>query len=184
MSEAFTVELPTALEGLRELAYNLRWSWHAPTAALFEQLDPALWRATQRNPVRFLAEIEPVRLLAAARSQPYLEAVANEVTGLRNYLGDQQTWFRQRNAGVRGLKVAYFSAEFAITESLRIFSGGLGVLAGDHLKSASDLGIPLVAVGLFYKDGYFTQRIDPNGRQLDVYIHADPTFLPLTLETR
>ena len=184
MSEAFTVELPTALEGLRELAYNLRWSWHAPSAALFEQLDPALWRATQRNPVRFLAEIEPVRLLAAARSQPYLTAVANEVGGLRSYVGDQQTWFRQRNAGVRGLKVAYFSAEFAITESLRIFSGGLGVLAGDHLKSASDLGIPLVAVGLFYKDGYFTQRIDPNGRQLDVYMHADPTLLPLTLETR
>jgi glycogen phosphorylase len=184
MSEVFTVELPPALEGLRELSYNLRYSWHAPTAALFEQLDPALWRATHRNPVRFLAEIEPIRLQAAARSETYLGAVDREVAGLRAYLGDQRTWYRQRHAGVRGLRVSYFSAEFAITESLKIFSGGLGVLAGDHLKSASDLGIPLVAVGLMYKEGYFTQRIDPAGRQLDVYMQADPALLPLTLETR
>jgi starch phosphorylase len=184
MSDNVTLELPANLEGLRELAYNLRWSWHAPTAALFEQLDPALWQITHHNPVRLLVETEAVRLLAAARSERYVNAVNEQVAGLRNYLGDPRTWYRQRHPGVRGLRVAYFSAEFAITESLKIFSGGLGVLAGDHLKSASDLGVPLVAVGLFYKQGYFTQRLDREGNQVDLYGHADPWQLPLTLETR
>jgi starch phosphorylase len=184
MSDQATLELPVALEGLRPLAYNLRWSWHPPTAALFEQLDPGLWRASHRNPVRVLTETDAIRLQAAARSDRFVRAVAEELTQLRNYLGDPQTWYRRRYPGVRGLKVAYFSAEFAITESLKIFSGGLGVLAGDHLKSASDLGIPLVAVGLFYKEGYFTQRLDPAGRQIDVYAQADAQRLPLTLETR
>ncbi|MGH7462782.1 MAG: alpha-glucan family phosphorylase, partial [Longimicrobiales bacterium] len=184
MSDLATLELPVALEGLRELAYNYRWSWHPTAAALFEQLDPALWRVTHRNPVRLLLETDSVRLMAATQSDRYVQAVEAEVTALRNYLGDQQTWYRRHHAGVRGLRVAYFSAEFAITESLKIFSGGLGVLAGDHLKSASDLGLPLVAVGLLYKEGYFTQRIDSAGRQHDTYSHANPKLLPLTLETR
>jgi glycogen phosphorylase len=183
-SDVATLELPVALEGLRELAYNYRWSWHPPTADLFEQLHPSLWQATHRNPVRLLVEIDPIRLQAATRSKPYVRAVASEVAGLRKYLGHQHTWYRQRYPGVRGLRVAYFSAEFAITESLKIFSGGLGVLAGDHLKSASDLGIPLVAVGLLYREGYFTQHIDSAGHQRDTYVHANPKLMPLTLETR
>jgi starch phosphorylase len=184
MSDKPGLELPPALEGLRELAYNLRWSWDPRASALFEQLDPARWAQFQRNPVRLLAEIDPVRLLAAAHSEPYCNELAAVLQDLRNYLGTPLTWYRQHNAGTRGLRVAYFSAEFAITECLKIFSGGLGVLAGDHLKSASDLGIPLVAVGLFYKEGYFTQRIDALGRQIDMYLPADPLLLPLTLETR
>src|SRR6185369_4358011 len=154
MSEKPSLELPPALEGLRELAYNLRWSWEPKASALFEQLDPTRWVQSHHN---------PVRLLAASRSEPYLAELRAAVEDLRNYLGNQGTWYRQRNAGTRGLKVAYFSAEFAITECLRIYSGGLGVLAGDHLKSASDLGIPLVGVGLFYREGYFTQRVDAHG---------------------
>ncbi|HSL71277.1 MAG TPA: alpha-glucan family phosphorylase, partial [Longimicrobiales bacterium] len=184
MSEKNGLELPAALEGLRELAYNLRWSWDPPTASVFEQLDPARWAQTHRNPVRLLLETDPIRLQAAARSERYLAELGAVLHDFRAYLGSQETWYRQRHGGVRGLRIAYFSAEFALTECLRIFSGGLGVLAGDHLKSASDLGIPLVAVGLFYKEGYFAQQVDEHGRQIDVYLPADPTLLPLTLETR
>ncbi|MGH7460936.1 MAG: DUF3417 domain-containing protein, partial [Longimicrobiales bacterium] len=184
MSDDPTLELPPVLEGLRELAYNYRWSWHAPTAALFEQLDPARWVATHRNPVQLLVETDAIRLQAAARSDRFIQAVRDEVAGLRQHLGDPQTWYRRRYPGVRGMRIAYFSAEFAITESLRIFSGGLGVLAGDHLKSASDLGVPLVAVGLLYREGYFTQRIDATGKQVDLYSKANPKLLSLTLETR
>ena len=184
MSDSTTLRLPPALEGLRELAFNLRWSWHAPTRALFEQLDPTLWERTRHNPVKLLREIADVRLEAAARSDRYQNDLASAVADLRAYVGDQNTWYRSRYSSVRALRIGYFSAEFAVTECLRIFSGGLGVLAGDHLKSASDLGIPLSAVGLLYKDGYFTQRIDARGRQLDEYEHADPYSLPLTLVTR
>jgi starch phosphorylase len=184
MSEFSRLELPPALEGLREIAYNFRWSWDPAAQTLFEQLDPALWEATQRNPVRLLLETNPIRLLAAARSERYTEAVQAAVTDLRNYLGNQETWYRRHHASVRGLRVGYFSAEFAITECLKIYSGGLGVLAGDHLKSASDLGIPLVAVGLLYQDGYFTQRLDAHGKQVDEYTTVDPRTLPLRLELR
>ena len=184
MSDKPSLELPPALEGLRELAYNLRWSWEPKASALFEQLDPTRWVQSHHNPVRLLADIDPVRLLAASRSEPYLAELKAAVEDLHNYLGNPGTWYRQRHAGTRGLKVAYFSAEFAITECLRIFSGGLGVLAGDHLKSASDLGIPLVGVGLYYREGYFTQRVDAHGRQVDLYLPADPLYHPLTLETR
>ena len=184
MSESPRLNLPPELEPLRELAFNFRWSWHAPAAALFEQLDPGLWQATRRNPVQLLSRIEPVRLQAAARSSKYIADLNAAVADLRAYLGTQETWFRSRYSQVRGLRVAYFSAEFAVTECLRIFSGGLGVLAGDHLKSASDLGVPLTAVGLLYKNGYFTQHIDAQGRQVPEYEQADPRLLPLTLETR
>src|ERR1700741_174375 len=115
MSDVATLELPQALEGLRELAYNCRWSWHAPTAILFEQLDPARWQACHRNPVRLLVETDAIRLQAAAKSDRYTRAVQTEVDGLRRYMGDPQNWYRQRHPGVRGLRVAYFSAEFAIT---------------------------------------------------------------------
>ena len=180
----FSTTLPAGLEALGPLARNYRWSWHGETARLFEQLDPALWAATHHNPVRLLLEIDPVRLEAAARSEPYLEALKSAAASLDGYLNDNATWFQRRYPQLKGVRIAYFSAEFAITESLRIFSGGLGVLAGDHLKSASDLGVPLVGVGLFYHDGYFTQRMDANGKQHDVYTPADPRKLPLTLETR
>src|SRR5687767_13045876 len=104
MSEVRTLELPLAIEGLRELAYNLRWSWHAPSRALFEQLDPALWEATRHNPIRLLVETEAIRLEAAAHSEQFTKALQAAVTDLRNYLGTQQTWYRQHHGSVRGLK--------------------------------------------------------------------------------
>ena len=180
----FSTTLPAGLQALGSLARNFRWSWHAETARLFEQLDPALWEATNHNPVRLLQEIDPVRLEAAARSESYVAELNAGAASLDGYLNDSNTWFQRTYPQLGEVRIAYFSAEFAITESLRIFSGGLGVLAGDHLKSASDLGVPLVGVGLFYHDGYFTQRMDANGKQHDVYTPADPRKLPVTLETR
>lgn len=173
-------DLPPPLGPLVPLAYNLRWDWHAPARALFERLDPALWAATRHNPVRLLAELDSDRARAAAADGAFVAAIDAEAAALRRYLSDAETPYARRG-GPADLRVAYFCAEFAITECLAIYAGGLGVLAGDHLKSASDLGIPLVGVGLFYREGYFEQEVARDGTQREVYAAADPTRLPLTL---
>ena len=172
--------LPPALHGLLPLAYNLRWSWHAPTRALFERMDSALWEATGHNPVRLLTQLPESRYADLASTPLFVGEVSRLTADLDSYVNSDDTWFARRHGRTDETLVAYFSAEFGITECLRIFSGGLGVLAGDHLKSASDLGVPLVAVGLFYSDGYFTQHIDADGTQHDVYTSTDPRTLPLT----
>jgi glycogen phosphorylase len=174
--------LPKPLERLRPLAYNLRWSWDSETQALFRRIDPSLWEATRRNPARMLQEADPARLDVLARDDAYVGEVAARAESLDKYLAAEQTWYGSHYPAERG-SVAYFSAEFAIAECLPIYSGGLGVLAGDHLKSASDLGVPLVAVGLLYREGYFTQHVDAHGVQHDHYPLSDPQHLPITLET-
>jgi glycogen phosphorylase len=175
-------ELPQDLSDLHFLARNLRWSWHAGTRALFEQLDPVLWAAVRHNPVQMIERCDPISLHIAANKPDYTASVRRAADELRNYLSMSDTWYASKDGG-DGMTVAYFSAEFAITEALPIFSGGLGVLAGDHLKSSSDLGVPLVAVTLMYREGYFIQRVDADGRQHESYDHADPRTLPVTLET-
>ena len=177
-------DLPAPLRPLLPLAYNLRWSWHPPTRVLFERADARLWAASGHNPVRLLAELPSARLAELAADAEYLAAVESARADLEAYLAGESAWFRRERADDRDLTVAYFSAEFAITECLPIASGGLGVLAGDHLKSASDLGIPLVAVGLFYGEGYFNQRIDRTGWQYDSYLPTDPADVPISLERR
>ena len=184
MSLNLPSNLPAQLRPLVPLAYNLRWSWHAPARELFERADPALWAATGHNPVRLLADLSPARLVELAADGDYAAAVAAASEDLAAYLGGDSAWFRRERSSEADLRVAYFSAEFAITECLPIASGGLGVLAGDHLKSASDLGIPLVAVGLFYGEGYFTQRVDRTGWQYDSYTPTSPSDVPLVLERR
>ena len=174
-------DLPAPLSPLRGLAKNLRWAWDAPTRALFERLDPSLWAATHHNPVRLLWEVSAARLEAAAADPEYLDAINAGAADLDAYLRDDETWFRRTHPSSNA-HIAYFSAEFGIAECLRIYSGGLGVLAGDHLKSASDLGVPLVGVGLMYREGYFTQRVDAVGVQHDLYDRADFERLPITLE--
>ncbi|MGQ0813004.1 MAG: alpha-glucan family phosphorylase [Gemmatimonadota bacterium] len=174
-------DLPHQLSELSFLARNLRWSWHAETRALFERLDPALWAAARHNPVLLLERIDPICLQIVANDDRYVSSVQQCATDLREYLTTDHTWYRTSTPN-NGLQIAYFSAEFAITEALPIFSGGLGVLAGDHLKSASDLGVPLVAITLMYREGYFNQRVDREGRQHEMYDPADPRLLPLTLE--
>ena len=173
--------LPAPISELRFLAHNLRWSWHAETRALFERLDPGLWNAAQHNPALLLDRLDPIYTEIITHDPQYCAHIAAAAAELRKYLDSTDTWYT-RAGGPADLRVAYFSAEFAIAEALPIFSGGLGVLAGDHLKSASDLGIPLVAVTLMYREGYFRQRLDGQGQQHERYDHADPNLLPLTLE--
>jgi glycogen phosphorylase len=181
VTERIRDRLPHALRALLPLSYNLRWSWHRPTAALFETIDAAAWAASGRNPVRLLLDVPQARLDALAGERYFVAEVESLAEGLRRYLRGEAEG-RAAEAQRAGLRVAYFSAEFAITECLPIFAGGLGVLAGDHLKSASDLGVPLVAVGLLYKEGYFHQRLGPDGRQEAHYDPIDPELLPIVRE--
>src|SRR5690606_33814304 len=138
MTEIHLTRLPPSLEALSVLALNLRWGWHAPTRELFERLDPGLWERTGHNPIRLLAEVDRGALERAAADESYRTALRAALSDLEAYLA--------RAASPRGdvPRVAYLSAEFGLVECLQIFAGGLGVLAGDHLKSASDLAVPLV----------------------------------------
>jgi glycogen phosphorylase len=179
MTDLAVMNLPAAISDLSLLAHNLRWSWHAPARELFERIDPHHWESTGHNPIRQLVEVGAARLDELAADAAFVADVAAAAVELRAYLAADDTWYARRHGGDGDGGVAYFSAEFGITECLRIFSGGLGVLAGDHLKSASDLGVPLVAVGLFYSEGYFTQQVDGAGVQRDVYMSLDPRLLPL-----
>jgi glycogen phosphorylase len=173
VNERIRDRLPHSLGPLLSLAYNLRWSWHRPTEALFRKVDPVAWAASGRNPVRLLLDVSPTRLQVLASDRFFVAELESLAEGLRRYLRGAA----ERDHG--GLRIAYFSAEFAIAESLPIFAGGLGVLAGDHLKSASDLGLPLVGVGLFYKEGYFKQRLGADGRQEALFPTHDPELLPV-----
>ena len=168
-----------AHQRLSALAQNLWWSWDPDTTSLFREIDPALWRALDNNPVAFLQQIG-IDTLEERASQLALHSRINYAyRRFQEYLNAAHTW-GARHAGVLWSRpVAYFSAEFGIHESLPIYSGGLGILAGDHIKSASDLGIPLVGVGLYYDQGYFRQRLDLNGWQHEDYITVDHRALPI-----
>ena len=165
------------------MAYNLRWAWDHHTIELFRRLDSDLWESTGHNPVLLLGRIDQAQLELAAKDESFLAHLERTVNALTSYLSTESSWYR-RNYGQDGLQVAYFSAEFGITECLSIFAGGLGVLAGDHLKSASDLGVPLVGVGLLYQQGYFNQYLNPAGWQQESYDDNDFYNLPITLELR
>jgi starch phosphorylase len=174
-SRAFTVvpTIPPALSALVDLAYNLRWTWDHQTAGLFRRLDPARWEATNHNPVLLLRSTDQVRLNQAARDPAYRRELAGAAAELAAYLDADGVDAASKP------RVAYFSAEFGLTECLPIYSGGLGVLSGDHLKSASDLNLNLTGVSLFYKHGYFLQRVRPDGWQEEQYPENDPTSLPI-----
>ncbi|WP_246186948.1 alpha-glucan family phosphorylase [Microlunatus speluncae] len=174
--------LPDELAPLSELALNLRWSWHADTRRLFSTIDPELWRRTGGDPVRLLAAVPPERLTRLAADRRFLTNLALIQEDLDEYLtGDR--WYQRYAAEVPAAPAAigYFSPEFGITEVLPQYSGGLGILAGDHLKTASDLGAPIIGVGLLYRQGYFRQALDGTGWQQEQYPLLDPNALPLTL---
>jgi starch phosphorylase len=163
----------------QELARNLWWSWHPEVTNLFRDLDPIRWRQLDHNPIALLAEFTPERLEARAAELVLYSRINQAYRRLNEYLAAGNTW-SSIHAGVLGSKpVVYFSAEFGIHESVPIYSGGLGVLAGDHVKSASGLGIPLIAVGLFYNQGYFRQRLDIDGYQREEYLDSRVDLLPL-----
>ena len=181
VSEARTLDrfIAPSQERLWALARNLWWSWDHDSVDLFRDLDPARWSQLNHNPVSLLAEF-PLRKLEARAAELALHSRINYAyRRLREYQGAERTW-GARHAGVlRTRPVAYFSAEFGVHESLPVYSGGLGVLAGDNIKSASDLDIPLVGVGLFYGQGYFRQRLDRDGWQHEEYLETDVNQLPM-----
>ena len=176
--------LPASLEGLRTLGYNLRWSWDHSTIELFRRLDGDLWESTGHNPVKLLAAISQAKLEAASRDEAFLAHLHRTEIALVSYLSGESSWYRRNCGKDDGALVAYFSAEFGITECLTIFAGGLGILAGDHLKAASDLGVPLVGVGLLYQQGYFRQYLNAAGWQQEKYEDNEFQTLPVTLERR
>jgi glycogen phosphorylase len=181
VSEARTLDrfIAPAQERLWALARNLWWSWDHDAASLFRDLDPLRWRQLNQNPVSLLAEFPLAKLEARAAALVLHSRINYAYRRLHEYLHADRTW-GTRHAGVlRPSPVAYFSAEFGLHESLPVYSGGLGVLAGDHIKSASDLAIPLVGIGLFYGQGYFRQRLDRNGWQQEEYLETDVTQLPM-----
>ena len=179
----FTIHpvLPDALDPLRSLMLNLRWSWHAGTRELFASIDPASRELAEQDPAALLAKVPQDRLAALAADPGFLQRLAAASADLRDYL-TQPRWYQGEPASAeRPAAVAYFSPEYGITAALPQYSGGLGILAGDHLKAASDLGVPLVGVGLLYRHGYFTQSLSVEGWQTERYPASDPNGLPLTL---
>ena len=176
--------LPAPLERLRELAYNLRWAWDHETVMVFRELDNELWEKTGHNPILMLGVIDQTKLVKSAADEGFMAHLERVLHDFDAYQSAKSTWFSRNHKTVKGPRVAYFSAEFGVTECLSIFAGGLGVLAGDHLKSASDLGIPLIGVGLLYQQGYFQQYLNEAGWQQEVYEDNDFHNLPLLLERR
>jgi starch phosphorylase len=172
-------QLPELLAPLETLATNLRWTWHQPTQDLFASLDERTWAAVNGDPVRLLGEIAPRRLSTLAADETVVARTAELAQDLRRYL-DEPRWYQQHSGALPGA-IAYFSMEFGVSEVLPFYSGGLGVLAGDHLKAASDLGVPLIGVGLLYGSGYFRQSLSLDGWQLEHYPALDPQGLPLRL---
>ncbi|GAA4156786.1 glycosyltransferase family 1 protein [Gryllotalpicola daejeonensis] len=175
----FTVRavIPEALSALEELALNLRWSWHRPTQRLFRSISEPAWHASH-DPIQLLGAVEPARLEELAADASFVQR-ANELRDeLRRYIAEPR-WYQSLEGAPAS--IAYFSAEFGVAAALPQYSGGLGILAGDHLKAASDLGIPIIGVGLFYRSGYFRQSISGEGWQQEAYPVLDPDGLPLSV---
>ena len=157
--------LPEPLAPLWEFSYILWWSWNKETIHTLHQIDPETWVDSKRDPLRLLAALQPAQLETLAADQQFTGRIEHIIAQFKRYLS-HPTWFGQTHGQSR-LQVAYFSAEFGLTDNLRICSGGLGVLAGDHLKAASDLGVPLIGVGLLYREGSFHQALNGDGWQIE-----------------
>ncbi|MEA5619447.1 alpha-glucan family phosphorylase [Cronbergia sp. UHCC 0137] len=173
--------LPQRLEPMRQLAYNLHWDWNVETKDLFRRLDSDLWESSRHNPVLMLGTISQERLLEVVEDEGFLAQMDRAARQLEDYL-QERTWYQKQRSQKPKECYAYFSAEFGLVDCLPVYSGGLGVLAGDHLKSASDLGLPLVGVGLLYQQGYFAQYLNADGWQQERYPINDFYNMPLHLE--
>jgi glycogen phosphorylase len=175
-------KLPRKLKRLEELAYNLRWAWDFDTITLFRRLDPDLWVETRRNPVWMLGLVSQERLNEVQKDAAFMAHYNRVLEGFDGYIGSKDTWYLNHYNHKDEPIIAYFSMEFGLTECLANYSGGLGVLSGDHLKSASDLGLPLVGVGLLYQEGYFQQYLNADGYQQESYPINDYPNLPVSLQ--
>ena len=173
-------QLPKRIEKLSEISYNLWWSWNTEFLRLFKEIDIDLWERCEKNPVKFLKQVSQEKIEEASQNTEFLKEYDKVVEDYEDYMKSKNTWFTKKYPENRSDLIAYFSAEYGLDQILPIYSGGLGILSGDHLKSASDLGVPLVAVGLLYKNGYFHQKINGAGAQETEYYDIDVENLPLT----
>jgi starch phosphorylase len=175
-------ELPEPLQPLQSLAWNYWWSWSADGASVFRDLDADIWEDCEHNPRRLLTRVSQYRLAQAATDPVYIDRVRRLNTLFQNYMAATPLWPRNDSPVITpNNPIAYFCAEFGVHNSLPLYSGGLGILAGDHLKSASDLRLPLIAIGLLYRYGYFVQRLRSDGWQEELYGETFPAELPITL---
>ncbi len=170
--------LPEPLRPLLEIARNLWWTWTPAAIGLFLRLDPDLWSRSGHNPMKLLGQVSQDRLERAAQDEGYLHELQQVYDGLKQHM-ERKGWFLSRHAEAHGAQIAYFCAEYGLTECFQIYSGGLGILAGDHLKSASELGVPLVGVGLLYQHGYFMQYLNADGWQQESYPDLDFAHQPI-----
>ena len=180
---SFTVlpETPEALNRLKEIAYNMWFSWSWEAVALFIRLDPEYWEKSYHSPINMLGMLPLQKLKEAAKDKDFIDHMNRVYENLQNYL-QGKTWFEKKHGEREKPSIAYFSCEYGIDDGLPLYSGGLGILAGDHMKSASDLGIPLVGIGLLYRQGYFKQYLNADGWQMESYPENNRHRMPLTLE--
>ena len=174
-----TPQLPERIKELTTVASNLWWTWNTDFLRLFKQIDGDLWETVGKNPVKFLKLVSQDRLEKITENVEFLKEYDKIVENFHNYMNSKNTWFRKNYPDNQNDLIAYFSAEYGLDQILPIYSGGLGILSGDHLKSASDLGIPLVAVGLLYRKGFFHQKINGYGQQIEEYRENDVDSLPI-----
>lgn len=172
-------QLPRRIHRLAELAYNLWWTWHPDAYRLFKRLDPDGWETAYHNPIRFLRTVSPEKLQRATKDLAYIQLYERILTEFDTYMQGEETWYRRQYPDRMNQPIAYFSSEFGLHESLPIYAGGLGILSGDHLKEASDLGMPLIAVGFLYTQGYFTQFITEDGWQEARYANLSFPEMPV-----
>jgi starch phosphorylase len=180
MNDLSGSKLPQRIEGLNELAYNLWWSWHIEARQLFKALDTPLWKATGHNPVKMLQQITSHRLVATSQDPLFLKKYDSVMSEFKDIISGGDTWFNTKYPHLAQHAIAYFSLEFAIHNSLPLYAGGLGVLAGDYCKESSDLGLPIVAVGFMYPQGYFHQHISADGWQNEVYEQLNFSEAPIS----
>ncbi len=180
LKQAARTKLPKRIDRLDELAHNMWWSWHYQARDLFRTLDYTLWVISGHNPVKQLRDINPDKLKAAASDPVFLALYDSVMAAFDADMSSQDTWFGSKYSDKLTGLVGYFSMEFAIHNSIPIYAGGLGILAGDICKEASDLGLPMVGVGFMYPQGYFHQRISADGWQEEIYSQLDFSAAPIT----
>lgn len=172
-------KLPERINKLEEISYNLWWSWNTEFLRLFKKIDSDLWEISKKSPVKFLKKVSQNKIEEAAKNEEFLKLYDKVVKDFDGYINNKSTWFSKKYPNNVNDRIAYFSAEYGLDETVAIYSGGLGILSGDHMKSASDKGIPIVGVGLLYKNGYFIQNIDGEGNQINHYKQVDTELLPI-----
>ena len=173
-------QLPKNINRLQEIANNLWWSWNTEFLRLFKRIDNDLWETVDKNPVKFLKRVSQERIEMASKDDKFLKEYSKVVKNFDDYMSSKDTWYSKKYPNSRNDLIAYFSAEYGLDQTIPIYSGGLGILSGDHLKSASDLGIPLIGIGLLYKNGYFNQKIEGyGGMQVSEYTDIDLENLPI-----